>query len=103
MKKVIDSKVYDTETAEEIHSWSNSFYGSDFKRCSKELYRTPKGAYFVHGAGGPLSEYREPAGNGWSGGEDIILLEREDVVPWLEKHEDAEVLLRDFSEELEEA
>ena len=103
MKQVIDGKIYDTETAEEIHAWSNGYYGSDFNHCRKTLYRTAKGAYFVHGIGGPLSEYREPAGDGWNGGEDIIPLDRMDVIPWLEKHEGAEVLIRDFAADLEEA
>ena len=30
MKKVIDGKVYNTETAEHIGNWSNGYYCNDF-------------------------------------------------------------------------
>ena len=68
MKKVIEGKVYNTETAEELHDWSNHYPCSDFKACSESLYRTKKGAFFIAGSGGPLSSYAVPCGNGYGGG-----------------------------------
>lgn len=43
MKKVVDGKVYNTETAELVHEWSNGRYGNDFRYRGKDLYRTKKG------------------------------------------------------------
>lgn len=51
MKKIIDGKRYDTETAELIHKWRSSS-SSDFKSCTEMLYRTKSGAWFLYGQGG---------------------------------------------------
>lgn len=42
MKRIIDGKKYDTETAACIATWDNGYYGNDFKRCEESLYRTKK-------------------------------------------------------------
>jgi hypothetical protein len=41
MKKIVDGKLYDTQTAESLGEWSDN----NFNHYS--LYRTRKGAYFV--------------------------------------------------------
>ena len=40
MKKIVDNKLYDTDTAESLGEWRHTF-----RRHS--LYRTKKGAFFV--------------------------------------------------------
>lgn len=40
MKKVIDNKLYDTDTAEALDKWQHTF-------SEHSLYKTKKGAYFV--------------------------------------------------------
>jgi hypothetical protein len=84
MKKVIEGKVYNTETAEKIHSWDNGYYGSDFKMCEETLYRTKKGAFFLHGEGGPMSKYAVSHDNSSSYGSDIQVLSDAEVIEWLE-------------------
>jgi hypothetical protein len=37
MKKVVDGKLYDSETAEKIHSWSNGLDSGDFSWCRETL------------------------------------------------------------------
>ncbi|MEX2492957.1 MAG: hypothetical protein WD425_14475 [Nitrospirales bacterium] len=55
MKRVIDSKVHNTQTATEICELPCHHYRGDFQYHDTTLYRTPKGAYFVAGEGGPMS------------------------------------------------
>lgn len=86
MKKIIDGKTYNTETAEYLgeYSYSNS---RDFHYCSEELYQTKKGTYFLYGEGGPLSKYAVPCGNrSYSAGEDIKILTEKETQEWAEDH-----------------
>ncbi|WP_347273236.1 hypothetical protein [Candidatus Kuenenia sp.] len=72
MKKVIDGKIYNTETAELLHAWSNGKYTSDFGYIKESLYRTKKGAYFIAGEGGAKTGYARACGsNSVCGGEGI--------------------------------
>lgn len=75
MRKVIDGKVYATDTATEIASDSSGGSCNDFDYWSETLYCTPRGNYFLHGEGGARSAYAEwysPRSLGW--GEQIIPL-----------------------------
>lgn len=103
MKKVIDRKVYNTETAEEIHSWDNGIYGNDFRSCSETLYKTKKGSFFLWGKGGPMSSYARHYGNTTSGGEDIIPMTADEAIDWLESHGGEDVIVEQFSDSIEEA
>lgn len=47
MKKVINGKVYNTETAKEICKYSNGKAWNDFDVFASELYQTKKGSFFV--------------------------------------------------------
>ena len=62
MKKVINGKLYDTATAEQLAEDWNGLSDSDFKCCTETLYKTPKGNYFLHGEGGALTEWAEHNG-----------------------------------------
>ena len=86
MRNVIDGKVYDTETAEQIASTTYSKYG-DLTYWSEELYRTQKGNWFLAGEGGALSKYARNVGqNEIEGGSAIIPLTRVKALSWLEVH-----------------
>lgn len=90
MKKIINGKVYDTETAKELgfDSYSNS---RDFNHWVETLYQKRTGEYFLHGQGGPASKYAESIGqNSWSGGQKIIPLSAENARKWAEEHLDAD-------------
>lgn len=101
MKKVIDGKVYNTETATQIANWDNGVYGRDFRACDESLYVTKKGTYFVHGEGGGLSRWSQPCGsNGSCGGEGIEVLSKKAALQWCEEHGvDADVIAENFEVE----
>jgi hypothetical protein len=103
MKKVIDRKIYNTETATEIHHYWNGRGTSDFGNVSEWLYRTPKGAYFLHGKGGPMTQYGVPVGNnGRGGGEDIVLMTKGEAIEWLSAHDGEEAIEEHFGDMIEE-
>ena len=45
MKKIINGRKYDTETAKEIGYWSNGYPCSDFNHCEETLYLKKTGEY----------------------------------------------------------
>lgn len=90
MKKIINGKRYDTDTAKEMGC--DSYLGPrDFAHWYETLYRKTTGEYFLHGEGGPASKYAETIGqNQWCSGEKIIPLTMESAKKWAEDHLDAD-------------
>ena len=85
MKKIIDGKLYNTETATHIVDWDNGLYCNDFGWCEESLYVTKKGAYFIHGEGGAMSCWSTPCGsNGTCGGGGIRVLTKAEALQWCE-------------------
>lgn len=85
MKKVINGKVYDTDTAQAIGAWDNGQY--DFNRCDETLYRKRTGEFFIYGSGGPMSKYARSEGdNHWTTGAQIIPLSYDAAQKWAEDH-----------------
>ena len=90
MKKVINNKVYNTETAIEKASWDNGNYGS-FSFCEETLYLKKTGEYFLHGRGGAMSKYSQSHGdNSWGSGEKIIPLTYDGAKKWAEEKLDGD-------------
>lgn len=86
MKKIINGKVYDTETAKDLASWDNGIYG-DLDSISETLYRKRTGEFFLFGEGGARSKYAKSVmNNTWSGGCKIIPLTWEAAKEWAETH-----------------
>lgn len=86
MKKIISGKVYDTETAKKMASWSNMADVRDFHQFSERLYRKKTGEFFLHGEGGPLTQYAQTVGtNSWSGGERIMPMSFAEAKAWAEE------------------
>ena len=97
MKKIIDGKLYNTETANEIGSWRNGYNYCDFQWCGETLYKTKRGKYFLFGEGGPMSMYRKMCGkNSWSGSWDIITQSDADAIFWAEEHLTADEFIDEF-------
>jgi hypothetical protein len=96
MKKVLDGKMYNTETAEMVASWDNGYSNSDFRCCNETLYRTKKGTFFLHGGGGAMTSWSSSYGDmsGW--GEDIRPLTDDEAKEWLEGHDKVDALERLF-------
>ena len=99
MKKIIDGKMYNTETAEECGFWSNGYSRSDFDFCEETLYRKKTGEYFLYGEGGPRTRYsRECSRNSWCGGEEIVPLTEDEARNWAEHHLDADKYIEVFGD-----
>lgn len=87
MKKVIDGALYNTETAQKLGGWSNTYNYRDFNYCEETLFRTKAGKYFIHGEGGAMSKYAQTiSSNEWSGGEKIIPCTYDEARKWAEKY-----------------
>ena len=91
MRKIIEGKLYDTETARMVGEWANAGSWRDFNHMEEQLYRKRTGEFFLYGEGGPATKYAVSAGqNTWSGGSRIIPLSYENARQWAEEHLDAE-------------
>ena len=99
MKKIIGGKLYNTETAELIDSYSNGLSNNDFHCIREGLYRKKTGEFFLYGWGGANTRYGEQVGsNTWCGGEAITPLTEADAKAWLERYADADVYIECFGE-----
>ena len=97
MKKIIDGKLYNTETAQKVAGYSTNDSCSDFSHIEETLFRKRTGEYFLFGEGGPASKYaRRVESNSWSSGSDIIPLSYDDARQWAEDHLDADRYLKEF-------
>lgn len=87
MKKIINGKVYDIDTAKRLGGDGG---GDGFYMWSEELYQKRTGEFFLYGEGGPATKYAYSIGqNQWSGGTKIIPLAPDAAREWVEKHLDA--------------
>lgn len=87
MKKVINGKVYDTNTAKKRGEYEPNPYKSDFNWFCEELYQKKTGEFFLYGDGNANSPYSKSCGqNEWCGSEAIIPMSYESAREWAEKH-----------------
>lgn len=99
MKKIINGKKYDTDTAEEVCDWNNGLGTRDFHYECETLYRKKTGEFFLLGEGGPASAYAVTVGqNEWSGGEEIIPFSENRAKEWLAAHGTVECYEKLFGE-----
>ena len=108
MIKVIDGKRYNTETAEIVFTHTNGCYADDFRFRRKQLFRAPKGAWFIHHYGGAMTDMAVSVGNNGRGGsEDIEPVSDDDAYGFLEAHSDdseaAAAIDKYFADRVEEA
>jgi len=87
MKKIINHKKYDTETAETLFKWGNCLPRNDFGWMEETLYRKKTGEFFLHGAGGPMSLHASRCGKSLVSGEHIVPLTEEEARNWAEDKE----------------
>lgn len=91
MKKIINGRRYDTETAKLVGHTSYSTPG-DFNYWCEDLYLKRTGEFFIHGQGGPMSKYLERIGeNEWGYGHEIRPISLERAQEWVEKYLDADI------------
>ena len=83
MKKIIDGKMYNTETAEKLDVYEADYPRNDFNWYVERLYQKKTKEFFLNSEGGPLSPYSKHAfGGGWTSGEYIKPLTIEEAKEW---------------------
>ncbi len=88
MKRIINGKMYNTETAILIAQADSGGSQSDFQWWEETLYKSPKGQYFLEGEGGAMTRYARSCGQNSVGpGEEIMLLSPKDALQWIQEHE----------------
>lgn len=103
MKKVINGKMYDTDTAESVGEWNNGLLDDRLNRCYEELYRKRTGEFFLFGSGGPMTKYAVSLGDGnWCGGEIISPMTVKNAMSWAEEHLSGEEYEKIFGEIIED-
>lgn len=84
MKKVINEKTYDTETAKAIAIYSSCQNPEHPVFWSECLYMMDNGEFFLHGKGGTATHYAIVYKNGHrKNSERIIPMTKEKLVKWL--------------------
>ena len=98
MKKIINGKMYDTETAKAIKN-ATSGEPRSFDWCQETLYRKRTGEYFLAGKGGARTRYAERVDRStWSGGEGIVPLTYGEAKEWAEMAMTAEEYETEFGQ-----
>jgi hypothetical protein len=91
MRKIIDGKIYDTNTAQKLCDIGNDEGQSQFTYDWTYLYRSPKGAFFIAGEGGPRSRWGERTSHGIGGGEGLKLVTEAEARELFELHGDPDL------------
>lgn len=103
MKKIINRKVYDTDTAQKIGAWSNLERAGDLTYNCEILYRKRSREFFLHCEGGSMSKYSQYVGNNrWIGAEMIIPLTYDEAMAWAEEHLSADAYEAAFGKIVED-
>jgi len=102
MRKIINGKKYDTETARLVGSNSFGDPNDSFTYSSEDLYCKRTGEYFLHGEGGGMTRYAEQIGDNWANGERIIPLSTESARKWAEENLSVDEYEHEFGEVSEE-
>ena len=102
MKKIINGKRYDTETAEEIGFWRTERSVTDFSYCEETLYRKRTREFFLYGEGGPSSPYAIELYGMMGAGEAIVPLTEDEAKTWVEQKLDADTYEALFTVEEED-
>lgn len=103
MKKYINRKLYDTETARKCGEYEPNPYRSDFSWYCETLYQKRTGEFFLHGDGNAASPYSKSCGqNEWTGSEAIKPLTYEEAQKWAEEHLTGDEYIAIFGEPAED-
>ena len=96
MKKVINGKMYNTESAQLKGRISK---GESFGYFMEELYQKKTGEFFIYGEGGAMTKYSESCGNNnWCGGCKITPVSEEKAKEWAEEYLDGDEYIEIFGE-----
>jgi hypothetical protein len=96
MKKIINGRMYNTDTAKRL-DWASD--GEGFSHWKEELYQKKTGEFFLYGEGGPASPYARRCGqNGWSDGWTIAPITEQQAREWAERNLAADEYIEIFGE-----
>lgn len=98
MKKIINGKMYNTETAEHIGRYWDGSCG-DFRHYVEDLYRKKTGEFFLYGCGGPMTKYATSCDDGClTGGDGFTPLTEHEARSWCEEYLDVDKYIEVFGE-----
>lgn len=98
MKKIINGRLYNTESAKKVGYYNNGRIYNDFSFFEETLYRKRTGEFFLHGEGNATSKYGKYYGDCLGSSEEIIPYTEEKARKWMETHADAEDYIKLFGE-----
>ena len=101
MKKIINNRIYDTDKAVHIASYSNRLTFSDFNHVKIEIFITEKGQWMMDIHAGPKTEYAQHFGNLTTGFVGIELIDKQKMFEWFLAHKDQHISLSDNDEIIE--
>lgn len=85
MKKIINGRKYNTDTAKEVGSWWNGVLANDLWYVRETLYVKKNGEFFLYGEGGAMTEYAQPPGMyDWCSGAAISPMTLNQAKEWAE-------------------
>lgn len=86
MKKIINGKKYDTDTATLLCEWDNGLPSSDFKAMRRKLFRKKTGEFFLYNWGGAATCYAQCCGQWSSEGDEIVPCDEYTAREFMEKY-----------------
>jgi len=98
MKKIINGKLYNTETAKQVGWYGNGYDCGNFFYEREELYLKKTGEWFLYGEGGPMSSYSVEYGTTSSGSSVITPFTEAEAKKWAMEHLDADEYMELFGE-----
>lgn len=99
MKKIINGKMYNTETAKKMGNYWNGRPTNDFSYVEEVLYKKKTGEFFLYGEGGPMTKYSYCVdGSSISGTWEIIPLTEAKAKSWAEQRLDTDEYVGIFGE-----
>lgn len=98
MKKILNGKLYDTQSAKLICDNWNGYGSGDFRYENEELYQKKNGEFFLYGEGGPLSSYSISYGGNSCYGERIIPMTNDEAIQWAQNNMDVDKYIEIFGE-----
>lgn len=98
MKKIINGKLYNTETATELGSYQAPFTYSDFNWWQETLFIKRTKEYFLFGESHASSKYNQRYADGWGPAEKIIPLTEDEARDWAEEFLEADDYMDIFGE-----
>lgn len=85
MRKIINGRRYDTDTAKLAGTYETGYIG-DLDWRNEQLYRKSTGEFFLAGEGGARTRWSRRTIDGYSSGEGILPLTLDEAREWAEEH-----------------